>query len=347
MSTADNPHDSVVRQTLGRPEVARGYFRHNLPEELLARLDLATLERAQDSFVDPELHPSASDLLFTVDYRTVGDSEAEPEKLLLYLLIEHKSYPERMTLFQLLRYMVRIWERHFAENPKSKALPPVYPMILYHGRRPWPYSLNFHSLFNVRDETLLRHLPEFSPVLHDVARSDDREIAGETAARTLLLMLKYIFRPDLTERLPDLLLEARTLLTDENGREIMFTLLYYLTEGTGKVNEQTLGAALDRAAPGGDTMKSFLKKYFDQGRREGRQEGRQEGRREGRQEGRQEGRLEGEFRLLFRQLRRRFGELPGWAEERLRQASSGMLETWSERVLTASTLEEVFSEGER
>ncbi|MDU9049897.1 MAG: DUF4351 domain-containing protein [Candidatus Electrothrix sp. Rat3] len=68
-------------------------------------------------------------------------------------------------------------------------------------------------------------------------------------------------------------------------------------------------------------MKSFLKKYFDQGRQEG------------------------ELRVLLRQLRRRFGELPSWAEERLRQASSAMLETWSERILTASTLDEVFSEG--
>jgi hypothetical protein len=40
----------------------------------------------------------------------------------------------------------------------------------------------------------------------------------------------------------------------------------------------------------------------------------------------------------------RFGDLPGWAEERLRCASSAMLETWSERILTASTLDEVFSE---
>jgi predicted transposase/invertase (TIGR01784 family) len=326
VSTAENPHDSVVKQTLGRPEVAVGYFRYNLPEELLARLDLTTLERVPGSFVDPELHPSASDLLFTVGYLPEGDTDDGPEKLLIYLLIEHKSYPDLMTLFQLLRYMVRIWERYCAENQKESMLPPLYPMILYHGKRPWSYPLNFHSLFRVQDETLLRHLPEFSPVLHDVARNDDREISGDTAARTLLLMLKYIFRPDLTERLPDLLLQARTLLTDENGREIMFTLLYYLTEGTGRVNEETLSAALDQVAPGGDTMKSFLKKYFDQGR--------------------QEGRLEGEFRLLLRLLRKRFGELPGWVEERLRQGSSGMLETWSERILTASTLEEVFSEGE-
>ena len=59
MNTADNPHDSVVRQTLGRTEVARGYFRHNLPGKLLEHLDLTTLKRVQDSFVDPELHPSA------------------------------------------------------------------------------------------------------------------------------------------------------------------------------------------------------------------------------------------------------------------------------------------------
>ncbi|XOF35337.1 MAG: hypothetical protein ACL93V_08655 [Candidatus Electrothrix sp. YB6] len=38
----------------------------------------------------------------------------------------------------------------------------------------------------------------------------------------------------------------------------------------------------------------------------------------------------------------RFSVLSGWAEERLHQASCAMLETWSERILTASTLEEVF-----
>ena len=129
MSTSDNPHDNVVRQTLGRPEVARGYFRHNLPEEMLARVDLTTLERVQDSFVDPELHPSASDLLFTVDYLPEDDTGSGPVKLMLYLLIEHKSYPERMTLFQLLRYMVRIWELYCTENRRRSVLPPVSAIL--------------------------------------------------------------------------------------------------------------------------------------------------------------------------------------------------------------------------
>jgi predicted transposase/invertase (TIGR01784 family) len=321
MSAAENPHDSVVRQILGRPETAAEYFQQGLPAELTEKIDFSTMERVPGSFIDPELHPSASDLLFTANYFSSG--AAQPERLLLYLLIEHKSYPDRMTLFQLLRYMVRIWERHCSENRKAAFLPPVCPVILYHGRKPWPFSLNFHSLISAQEPLLLRHLPDFAPVLHDVTRLADEEITGGAAAGTLLLLLKHIFSPDLAERLPDILLRARALLRDENGREIMFTLLYYLTGGTGRVDEKTLAQALDRAAPGGEMMKSFLKKYFDQGRQEG------------------------EIRLLIRLLRKRFGELPSWAEERLRQASAGMLEIWSERILTASKLEDVFAEPGR
>jgi hypothetical protein len=72
MSSATNPHDHVFRQTFGRPDVAGSYFRHNLPNELLEHIDLETLERVSDTFVDPELHPSASDILYTVD--RVSDS---------------------------------------------------------------------------------------------------------------------------------------------------------------------------------------------------------------------------------------------------------------------------------
>ncbi|MGB7512112.1 MAG: DUF4351 domain-containing protein, partial [Pelodictyon phaeoclathratiforme] len=58
--------------------------------------------------------------------------------------------------------------------------------------------------------------------------------------------------------------------------------------------------------------------------------------------GRVEGRVEGESRLLKRQLERRFGLLPEWASERLGSAKEEELEAWSEAVLTAPTLDDVF-----
>jgi hypothetical protein len=65
---------------------------------------------------------------------------------------------------------------------------------------------------------------------------------------------------------------------------------------------------------------------------------------EGRQEGRQEGRLEGERRVLQRLLTRRFGELPGWALQRLENASAETLDTWADEILTAGSLEELFAQ---
>jgi predicted transposase/invertase (TIGR01784 family) len=346
MSSVTNPHDHVFRQTFGQPEVAAGYFRHNLPEELLEHIDLETLERMPDTFVDPELHPSASDLLYSADWLPARNSGAVEgkEKLLLYLLLEHKSYADPLAVFQLLRYMVRIWEKHCGEHPKTTTLPPVYPMIIYHGARPWRYPVNFHSLFTVQEPALLAHLPEFSPVLQDFSQLDDQDIRGGVSARTVLLILKHVFRDDLPERLPEILAQAGEMLENKNGREIIFTLLYYLTEGTGKLDEKTLGTVLENSVHGGGIMQSFLKKYYNQGLEQGVQQGLEQGVQQGKQQGVQQGVVQGELRVLSRLLRKRFGELPEWAEQMLKEASGAMLEVWSERILTAVTLEDVFAE---
>lgn len=50
---------------------------------------------------------------------------------------------------------------------------------------------------------------------------------------------------------------------------------------------------------------------------------------------------QGEALILKRQLQRRFGPLPEWATEKP-QADQTSLETWADRVLDATTLEEVF-----
>ncbi len=71
---------------------------------------------------------------------------------------------------------------------------------------------------------------------------------------------------------------------------------------------------------------------------------REEGREEGRKEAREEARREGEARFLLRQFRWKFGPLPPEAEEQVRQADADCLLVWSERVLTAARLEEVFQD---
>ena len=51
----------------------------------------------------------------------------------------------------------------------------------------------------------------------------------------------------------------------------------------------------------------------------------------------------GQARTLLRQLRRRFGQLTPDVEARVRDADSARLDDWSERILDAHTLDDVFS----
>lgn len=63
-------------------------------------------------------------------------------------------------------------------------------------------------------------------------------------------------------------------------------------------------------------------------------------------EGRREGRKDGEVALLTLLLRKRFGELPEAFRARVAEARADELEHWGERLLEASSLDEVFGQAQ-
>ena len=73
--------------------------------------------------------------------------------------------------------------------------------------------------------------------------------------------------------------------------------------------------------------------------------GRQAGLAKGRDEGRDEGLKIGARNLLLKLLRTRFGALPEAAAARIQAADAAQLDVWAERVLTASTLDDVLTVG--
>lgn len=64
-----------------------------------------------------------------------------------------------------------------------------------------------------------------------------------------------------------------------------------------------------------------------------------------RQEGMQQGRRQGQRAFLLRLLRKRFEALPDHVVARVNRADSAQLASWGERILTAATLDEVFTPG--
>ena len=63
------------------------------------------------------------------------------------------------------------------------------------------------------------------------------------------------------------------------------------------------------------------------------------------QEGERKGIQKGERTVLLRQLRRRFGDaVDAHVEQRIATASSEQIDSWTMRILSATTLAEVFAD---
>ncbi len=84
-----------------------------------------------------------------------------------------------------------------------------------------------------------------------------------------------------------------------------------------------------------------MQQGIQQGMQQGIQQGMQQGIQQGVQQGIHQGMHQGEALVLERLLRLKFGTLPDAVQRRIEQASEQTLLEWSERVLTASRLDEV------
>jgi predicted transposase/invertase (TIGR01784 family) len=292
-----------------------------LPPDIAAELDVSAPEIIKDSFVDAELQPHLSDLLYQVGVKGGGSAY-------VYLLFEHKSAPDGWVGLQLLRYQARIWEQAWREQVSK--LPPIFPLVLYHGRTAWPVERRFGALIDwEKGAALRRYVPEFEYHLVDLSVFNEAEIKGEVFLRVGLLLLKYIFSTGLLPRLPSTL--ALLPLPEQSALEYLRTVLYYLSKGTGKITESQFAGALKQAFPqeGEGIMQTMIDVWIQQGVEKGLQQGWQAGKQEGRQEGRQEG----SAALTLRLLKRRIGVVNSETQARVRALSFEQLEQLGEALL--------------
>lgn len=262
MAELRNPHDAFFRETMGREDVARDFLARYLPDTVAQVLALDTLRVLKDSFIDSELQEHFSDLLFAVNQQN-----GEPASV--YLLFEHKSYPEPNIALQLLRYMVRIWE---ATNKQKQRPGPIVPLVIYHGAKRWNIGTSLHDWVATPHE-LAPFLPDFQYWLFDLSQYSDEELQGEAYLRVMLLVLKYIFRDELRERLPEVMQLLTELSQQQYGLQYIEVVLRYLVAGTEKVDAQELQDAVETAFQGGNLMGTIAQSWMEQGLEQGLLEG--------------------------------------------------------------------------
>jgi len=215
-----NPHDKLFREVWSDTGNARSFLAHYLPPEVLQITDLESLEICKDSFVEKDLREYFSDMLYKVGLAGLPGY--------VYLLFEHKSYPEKWVHLQLLEYMLKIWRLNLKEDNVA-GLPVIIPLVLCHGRQSWPMDrARFSSLLTGPVEQLSTYIPDFSFVLYDLTRFSDEDIKGTIMARVVMLMFKYIFDPDVEDKLPGIFALMRELMGKETGLQYLEAVLRYL-----------------------------------------------------------------------------------------------------------------------
>ena len=165
MAEVTTPHDAVFKTFLSRVETARDFIELHLPPSLIKICKLETLRLESGSFVEDDLRPYFSDILYSLE-TTSGHGY-------VHVLIEHQSSPDKHMSFRLMRYAIAAMQRHLEAG--NDTLPLVIPVLFYHGKQsPWQGSMNWLDHFEDSGTALQLYSTPFPLV--DVTVIPDDEI---------------------------------------------------------------------------------------------------------------------------------------------------------------------------
>jgi predicted transposase/invertase (TIGR01784 family) len=269
-SKLPTPHNNFFHYALSHVEAARDLIQTHLPADLVQDLDLDSLELQKDTFVDEDLRESYSDLLYSV--RLAG-AKGEPIEGQIYLLLEHKSQSDPMTCFQLLRYIVRIWEQRLRNG---ESVCPIFPLVIYHGQEAWTAPVSLEELIGGPSRLFQYGVQMAYPVL-DIGRIPDELLATDPFLQSVLGLLKYSRRRDFEEKLEFLLQCLLKSGTIEVRQEHVEAIFVYISSASPLIPLEKLTMTIEKLFHTQVEPGSIADRFIKQGRQEGRHEGLKEG----------------------------------------------------------------------
>jgi len=268
--TLPQPHDRTFEYVFKEKETAASLLKEYLPVKIRNKLDFDSLKISNDTFVDKKLEDYFADLLYEIKLKS------SYKAAFIYILFEHKSWEEWFTCLQLLKYMVRIWEQFLKQNKEAKYLPVIIPLVIYHGKVKWELSKRFISLFEDTTD-LEEYIPDFGFNLYDISHMPDEDIQGTPLLKIFLTTFKYIYSPELRNKLLDIFKLFLELNDKTKVSEYLEVLLRYLFNSPGEFNKEELHEQVTSILEeGGDIMQTIAQKLREEGIKIGEEKGKKE-----------------------------------------------------------------------
>ncbi|AVO50347.1 transposase [Melaminivora suipulveris] len=329
-------HDASYKLLFSAPELVRDLILGFVPDEWLHSLNYSTLEKMPGSYVSDDLRHRAQDVVWRVK---VG-----PDWVYLYILIEFQAKVDAWMAVRMMSYVGLLYQDLIKAKQvlPDRKLPPVLPIVLYNGDAPWTAATNVQTLIPKVPGLVAQYLPSLEYLL---IAENQYTPAGLARMRNLAAAMMRLQRPQSQGEVLGLIDSLKDWLADNPELTRVFAIWIRAVLLRRSGNAMALPKVQDLKELE-MTLATRFEEWAQQHEQRGIEKGRTEGRQEGRQEGRMQGRVEGEARLLQRLLVARFGPLSQQTLAALQSADSQQLETWTDRLLSARTLAEVFGLGD-
>ncbi|TYQ14552.1 UNVERIFIED_CONTAM: putative transposase/invertase (TIGR01784 family) [Acetivibrio alkalicellulosi] len=317
-----NPHDKFFKEVFSNKAVAKDFINNYLPQSIINIIDIDTLEPQKDSFINEELQEVFSDMLFRVN---INNREGY-----IYFLFEHKSYISKNIAFQLLKYMIEIWEAKIKKE-KTDELPMIIPLVIYHGIDEWKVKTRLGEMITGYDElseSVKKFIPDYEDLIYDLSKYTDEQIKGEIQLRILLTIFRDIFSKD-SNVVKMTVLRAveylRKLNDQQTGIEYFETFMRYILNAGQRLTKEDVNDIvknIEKTYPEGSEVVMTLAEQL-------------------RQEGRQEEKKETLSKTAIRLLIKKFGKLPEDLKNKILQLDTDILEVIIDSIFECKSLDDI------
>ena len=147
--------DPAYKRLFSRPRMVEDLLRGFAARDWSAELDLASLTPLPASYVSHDLRQRHGDLVWRVRFK-------DDRWLYVVLLLEFQSAVDRSMAVRMLTYTALLYQKLIADGVLRgrSALPPVLPVVIYNGQRPWTAPMDIAELIaSGRGAALARYQP--------------------------------------------------------------------------------------------------------------------------------------------------------------------------------------------
>jgi hypothetical protein len=315
-------HDGIFKTVFSDPALAAQELRAVLPPALVARVDWSAMTPMPTSFVDDVFHQRTGDLVY--QGRFMGGGEV------IFWLLEHQSTEDWWMLDRVIDTKRMMWRRWRQQHPEARHLPVIVPVVVYNGPRPWRAPRDMHALYGLSEElraALGPHVLSCALIIDDLCAVEDEALRArrmDAYARLCLFAMAHAAAEDFLDRIEAWQVELR-IVFDAGDVERIHSFLFHTWRVHRHTDPDTVRERV--AAVVGPKHEDVMLSVYDQLIKRGFDKGLEKGQRA----------------MLLRLLGRRFGAVPEQITARVAAATPSELERWSDRLLEAASLDDVFT----